>query len=352
MTHLTLNSNRRKFLKNSALATAAALAPSLVCAADAACTTTSTTKHFDLSQASLTLYEEKALWGAAHGQQSICFSNGQNRMFYLQTKNTANGDMTMSYNYTDSGNLNTGGYYMTLYGFGHGEAFGIEHIGSDTWVWVECDSLLDSNGNGFGTTICRFKWVWTPGASLHASDIGTSAAPGSTKYTLKPGSVHNMVAIDTTSNRLLLHYVSGGHVRMALYSLSDVKSLGNSAVPCTDQIMSAMQPNDDGTAGTFQGFTIYGDYAYYISGKKKSDCQSTTAQDTWLYYQNVAVVGGASGHALTSAGYTLPYREPEGMAILITDDGPQLVFGFMTSARGTCSSQHYGSFFYKSALVS
>lgn len=349
MSNLIQPSNRRNFLKTSALVAAATVMPSpLLRSAEAACGgTPSTTKHFDFSQASLTLYEEKTLWGASHGQQGFCFSNGQNRLFYTETLDDDAGDLYMSYNYTDSGNLNTGNYYMILRGFGHGQNFGIEHIGSTTWIWIECAAA-----SGYGKSICRFKWVWTPGATIHSSDIGTSTAPGSVKYTLKPGSIHNSVAIDTASDRLLLRYVSSGQGRVALYSLSDVKSLGNSAVACTDQASVAMQPNDDGTSGTFQGMTLYGDYAYYISGKGKANCQQTTAQDTWIYYQKVSTTGGASGHSLTAAGYTLPWREPEGMAIQLTDDGPRLVFGFMTSARGTCSSQHYGSFFYKSALVS
>jgi hypothetical protein len=256
---------------------------------------------------------------------------------------------------------------MSLKGFGHGQGFYIEHSGADTWVWVECDALQDASSpyEAFGTKVCRFQWAATsPATVLYSSTATPGYTSGATvvdtvnKYDVSPGCRHLTVTVDPCNNRMLIRALESGDPWISIYDLSDVKTNGINATRIHHFTQMALASDTD-TSGSsvpepIQGIALYGNFVYYISGFEKghtgmgTSCSQTTAQPTYIYYQSTLPNDNHAGYsASTTAGYTLPRREPEGIGVWQAPSGPRLVMGFSGPAGSSgCGGNSFVSSFY------
>jgi hypothetical protein len=274
------------------------------------------------------LFRSKPLWGPAV-MQSFAFDTPNNRLFtgQLRSGTEANsGTLTLS-------QLNFAGTvlgHMYLTGFGHAVSIGAEAVGATTYIWTETD--VDT-ANGRGRQIARFPWQ--NGATLTKSS--------SSLKSWKPvadGSVFTP-AVDQRYGRLGVRYALSDGMHINVYSLAAAAQGDFSTV-----LASFKQPTL--TAGVaFQGWTLYGSYAYFWEGNSypgAPDPAEATSK-LWCYDINA---GQIVDSFLTLAGQSLTYREAEGMAVYgSTDATARLYFGFASGVAG----DRRASLFYRNTLV-
>jgi hypothetical protein len=305
--------------------------------------TVPTSRRFDLTAPSTQLFREKEL---ANGtvMQSFGFDNPNGRIYTLQVQqggaagNLVVSELTLAGEWT--------GRYMVLQGFGHGGAIGVETAGSGSapYLWTEYDRVAGRTGTG----LTRFRFV--PGAFYDRSNV-----PDFTPY-LFDGYVQSpRPSIDPVNNRLIVTFVRDGHPRVLVYSLADAVAgrldtahrLVEVHVP---ECGTTELPNCDLDLQDYQGFTAYGQYMYIYFGRyypPTGDCTGDGIGNTHIvsYDLNAARV---VEYRLTRAGYTLPYREPEGLAIQITAGQPRLCLGF---ASGCTPNRRLANIYYKTTLI-
>jgi hypothetical protein len=213
---------------------------------------------------------------------------------------------------------------MALHGFGHGVQIGVEPYGGAVYLWTE----WKAGGSGYGTKIGRFGFV--NGAVLESDDPAIQDRT-ITLDNMHPTSANPQPAIDPKYDRLAVRFRDAGlTMRIAVYAMADARAgrLGTAyrkaerALPVRDAAWAAANP--------FQGFTIYGRYAYLIEGGVSdtsyitvidlNDAGQSTVEDRWP----------------TQAGKTLPGREPQGMAIWLAGAAkePRLCFGLHSNTDG------------------
>lgn len=299
--------------------------------------------RFDLSDPSDKLIRGNRLHNNTV-MQSFAFDNVNKRIYTVQVvqggvqlpgesapvpgaTRAANGDLCVS-QLDLAGNKIT---FMYLKGFGHGVQIGVEPVGSTAYLWTETDAV-----DQWGTAITRFKFT--------AGAVFTTSTSGLEKHRPVSGSTNNTCAIDPTTNRIILrHKVSSGF-RYNVYNLADVRA--RSYTP----LASVAQPATVGSARPFQGYTALGSYLYMLEGSAYGTYDSVEGTGN-TYITVVDLNTGAQvDRGLTKAGYTIPFREPEGMAI-------QLPTGSASSARLCCgfaggeSGARNASIYYKDLLV-
>ena len=99
-----------------------------------------------------------------------------------------------------------------------------------------------------------------------------------------------------------------------------------------------------------QGFTLHGDYLYFLSGHQvASPCpgtQTSSAAASSLIKYNW-VTKTIEQTANTAAFWDLNYREPEGMAIQMVNGQPRLAFGFASRSDCTDAGRRLVNIAYK-----
>ncbi|MEO3752984.1 teichoic acid biosynthesis protein C [Streptomyces sp. B6B3] len=315
--------SRRGVLRaGGGLAAGAALAVGY--GADRAAAALPTSQRFVLSEPSYDLFRHKPLHNDTV-QQSFCFDNVNRRLFVAQVRNsTATEDGDLCVTELDFSGNELG--YMYLTGFGHGVSFAAQPVGGDTYLWTE----TDTNTEGRGVRLARFRW--SSGSTLDR----TSSALA--KHT--PVSADAMTcAIDTVNNRMAIRYdATDGGFRMAVFEVADVASgdYGN-------KLVDVALPTG---LGTFQGYTLYGQYAYLLTGDAYSD--DNPDGNSTVHSVDLNDGGRLVESFLTGAGSTLTHREPEGMALYRTVAGETRLFlGFASGETG----DRRCNIFYKNALV-
>lgn len=286
------------------------------------------TKRFKMSATTNEFFRHKPLWGPTV-MQSMAFDTPNNRIFtgQLRSGTGANsGDLTLS-------QLNFSGTvlgHMYLTGFGHAVSIGVEAVGSTSYLWTETD--VDT-ANGRGRQIARFPWQ--NGATL------TKDSASLKKWKpVSDGSVFTC-AVDQRYGRLAVRYSQGSKMRLNLYPLAEANKGNFSTV-----LASFDQPTL--TSGvSFQGWAVYGSYAYFWEGNAypgEPDETKATSK-LWCYDINQ---GEIVDSFLTLAGKSLTYREAEGMAVYgSTDATARLYFGFASGVAG----DRRANFFYRNDLV-
>ncbi|MEK3721122.1 phage baseplate protein [Paenibacillus sp. FSL H8-0034] len=235
--------------------------------------------------------------------------------------------------------------YMYVLGAGHGVSIGVEPgIGQSgqpvAYLWTETDGVPDSVNGARGTKIARFPF--TDGA------VVTPNTPWLQKHTLVPGSTNATVSIDMKNGYLVSRYkATDGNYKLSLFDLAQVK-LGNYVVRSTINM-----PAVDTTVTSFQGYTSYGNYAYLLEGTAYGNGNSVAPNgNTYISIYDFNT-GALVNRGLTKAGYSLLYREPEGMAIQIpnpsTPGYARLSFGFASYVSTTDTSKQ-ASIYYKDVL--
>lgn len=316
-------------------------------AAGSAAASVPSSKHFLLSGAGGNPVWRAPLHQPTWAMQSFAFDSVNSHIYFAQHRigdsTGHNGDLWISK--TDlSGNVLD---IMALHGFGHGSSMGVESTGSgsEPYLWIEGS---DSDDNGAGEKLSRFRFV--AGLTLDYSDH-----PAVTIYDRTP-TISSFVklprpAIDTYSNRLLIRYATDATAkrlwRLAVFDmddavagrLSDGYRLVERAIPNNGEI-PGLEDTD-----YFQGIVSCGEYAYLTYGRANNTSYLVTLDLN---------DSGASVYDVfeTSAGASLPGREPQGIATWMVSGQPRLAFGFSSKTAASPDDLLDASVFYKSDFIS
>ncbi|PGH02001.1 hypothetical protein GX51_04933 [Blastomyces parvus] len=297
--------------------------------ATVALATIPSTKRFDLSKPSYDLFRGKNLHDN-RVQQSLAFDNVNRRLFIAQLRDgtgDTSGDLCIT-QLDFSGNYQG---HMHLNGFGHGVSFGAQGgAGGETFLWTE----VEANGNGYGRKLARFKWK--NGSTLSQSS-GALA-----KFTPIAGATEHTAFVDQLANRLVVRYRKGGSKHIAAFDL-DAATKGDFSTPLVNFPQPAL---DKFKSKAFQGYAAHGSYLYLMTGTSYEASGGEVNSQVASIDMNTGKI--VQGPTLTKAGASLPFREPEGMAVYKTKDGEvRLFLGFATGKSGDRRS----SLFYKNALI-
>lgn len=165
------------------------------------------------------------------------------------------------------------------------------------------------------------------------------------KHRLVAGADRTTCNVDMANGYLTMRYRINGAFRFGVFELAKVKQGSYSSV--ADVPQPALQYS-------FQGFASFGSYLYTLEGSAYGTSGSVEPTgNTYITCVNLNN-GAVVDRQLTKAGYTLPFREPEGMAIQIPDmsnpNAARLCFGFASTVSSTDNSK-LASIYYKDALL-
>ena len=308
-----------------------------------------TSPRFDLDAASTVLVREKAIQNNTV-VQSLGFDNVNNRIYTVQVvqgglklpgetatvpgaTRLTNGDLAVTQ--LDLAGNKLG--YMFLKGFGHGVAMGVETVGSSAYLWTEVDAVSDGT-NSWGGKLARFKFV--------NGQLLTNTSTALQKFAPVAGATSTTPAIDPSTNRLIMRYLLNGQRLFSGYDLEKVKAGVYQplfTVPQPSVVAPANQP--------FQGYTGFGRYLYLLEGAPYGDPGSVSPTGNTYITVVDANTGAVVQRELTKAGYSLTYREPEGMAIQLPNPSrpatARLAECFASGATGARKM----SIYYKDVLV-
>ncbi|MGW2780270.1 phage baseplate protein [Streptomyces populi] len=316
--------SRRGLIRTGAGATLAALG--LGAGAQSASAAVATTKRFDLSKPSYDLFRSKDTHGE-RVQQSFAF-DWVNKFLFVATKRSGSteldGDLCINKMDFDGNYIS----YMHLDGFGHGVSFAALPSGSGTDLWIECARDPE---NGFGTALTPVRYAADTTLSSPAASAAYRPISGASEYTCN---------VDPVYQRMIVRYNTKAGKRFAVYPLSDfqTRDIGS-------PLVDFAQPSIPGTA---QGYALYGSYAYFLTGDHyPGDGEPVGDGNTMLYSIDINT-GVVKQSEPSTAGSTLWWREPEGMAVYRTDAGEARLFlGFATGKEHDRRS----SIFYKNVLI-
>ncbi|TCC16245.1 teichoic acid biosynthesis protein C [Kribbella speibonae] len=286
-----------------------------------------TSKRFVMGGAGGEIFRSKPLQDVTV-MQSFAFDTPNNRLFTGQVRagSSANsGNLTLTQLSIDTG-ANLGHMYLT--GFGHAVSIGAEAVGSTTYIWTETD--VDTT-NGRGRQITRFPWQ--NGATLTSTSV-TKWKPVANGTVFTP-------AVDQRYGRLGVRYALSDGMHINVYSLAAARAGDFSTV-----LASFKQPALT-TGVAFQGWALYGSYVYLWEGNAYpgSPNQDDATSKLWCYDINA---GQLVDSFRTLAGWSLTYREAEGMAVYgSTDATARLYFGFASGVAG----DRRANLFYRNELV-
>jgi hypothetical protein len=284
-------------------------------------------KRFDLTAPSHDLFRHKRLHNGPV-QQGFAFDNTNARLFVAQRRDgAAENAGNLCITQLDFKGNELGHMYLT--GFGHGVSFGAQAVGKATYLWVE----VEANANGYGAKLGRFKFVNGATLSKSSKDIK--------KFTPIKAANEHTCTIDTVNNRLVVRYnLKGQGKHIAVFDLA-AATKGDFTKP----LANFKQPLPTTKAKNFQGYTAYGRYLYLLWGDSYEQSKTLNSQVAAVDMNTGKVV---QGPVMTSAGKTLSFREPEGMAIYRTAAGQvRLFLGIGSGEAGDRRS----NLFYKNVLV-
>jgi hypothetical protein len=288
------------------------------------------TGRFDLRTVSRPLLVGKWLHDRRHIPQSFAFDDAAGFVYVLQVEgansagtfrdHAARGDLILT-KLSRDGDTIAG--HMTLRGFGHGVAFGVEPAGDGTvHLWTEVDSQPNDAGVGRGTRLARF--AFEDGGVLGAG------SPSLQKFDLQPGTRVCTPSLDLVHGRLAMRYTTAGVSRVALYDLAAVKE--GCATRVRDIAFSF-------PFGVLQGWCTFGSYLYVLAGEPYSASNAPPGNATlWCIDWNTGAVVERRPSTVFSE---LEYREPEGLAVRIVDGAPQLCLGFGSAVSATDSRRQF-----------
>ncbi|MEG3629717.1 phage baseplate protein [Streptomyces poriticola] len=361
---------RRRILKLTGLAATAATVPAVALAArgfaqpadgsgaEATAGAVPASPRFALTAPSERLLREIRL-NETRVLQSLAFDNSRKHIFFVQlvdggrqlpgesraysgTERGANGDLCVTR--TDlAGNI-MGAMYLK--GFGHGVQIGVESTASGSYLWTETEAVQSQNPDGtqtgWGSRLARFKFA--------NGTVLTPDSPALVQYLLEEGVDRTTVSLDPVHQRLTVRCRVGGAFRYRLYDLEAFKSGDRTTLADVAQ-PADLQP---GHPDTFQGFATFGSFLYLLAGTQYGKDGSVSPIGNTFITCIDWNSGSVVEQELTRAGYSLPYREPEGMAIQVPDPAnPQAVrlcAGF-ASVTSETDSRKRASVYYKETLV-
>ncbi|KAJ5514347.1 hypothetical protein N7463_003899 [Penicillium fimorum] len=286
-----------------------------------------TSQRFDLSKPSYDLFRSKSLHDVTI-QQGFAFDNTNRRLFVTQRRDGASatsGDLCITQ--LDFNGEYVG--YMHLTSFGHGVSFGVQAVGSSSYLWTE----VEANSNGYGKKLARFKFV--SGTTL------SSTSSSLKKFAPIASATEHTCSIDPVSNRLIVRANLSDGKHVSVFNLDEATD-GDFSNP----LANFKHPSLDTASDTLQGYAAYGQYIYFLYGNSYDATDGKVNSDVTAVNMNTGSV--VQGPLITKAGSTLSFREPEGLAIYKTAAGEvRLFLGFASGESGDRRS----NIFYKNALV-
>ncbi|MFF6830605.1 teichoic acid biosynthesis protein C [Streptomyces sp. NPDC012438] len=248
--------------------------------------------------------------------------------------------------------------HMYLRGFGHGVGIGVEPSGSSTYLWTEVDAVQDTaEGTSRGRRLCRFKFA---SSSTPLDATSTSLQ----KFTPVPGSVNNTAGVDPLNNRLVVRYSLNG-MRYRIFDLAAARA-GDFGAPLAEIAEPAISIDRNRYGKpSFQGYAVAGRYLYMLHGNSYGYTQD---HDGNASTPKIVISPPGEGNThLTSvdlntgqiirtfhskAGCTLPFREPEGLAVQIPKASEPDVFRLcMGFASGDTPGARTASVYSKDSLI-
>ncbi|MFD9302310.1 signaling protein [Streptomyces sp. NPDC060048] len=211
--------------------------------------------------------------------------------------------------------------YMYLRGFGHGVSIGIEPSRSGVWLWTESDA---DPKTGYGRAVARVPFK--AGSTLDSDD------PSVRHHRPVPGSVANQPVLDLVGDRVMVSYWTTDKPAQQWYSVyrRDEFLAGRY------QELHAVRQVGRKTSETFQGCTLFGDHVYQLAGTAYTGADGRNPPSSKGNARLSAIdlrTGEPSGRARVYAASGLPHREPEGLAVQVTDQ-PRLCAGFAVGDSG------------------
>ena len=194
---------------------------------------------------------------------------------------------------------------------GHGQSFGVESVGSKSYLWLESDATENTSA-GRGTALARFRFA--PGRRPKVEKFLT-------------GSPEVGCAIDPVAKRLLVRRFDGQATTYRLYRLADATQgdFGRPLAAIPEPSNTRLQP--DGGTPVLQAFTVLGSYVYTWVG---TGGHAGTASDPFNTF--LSAIDLRTGRIVQQRririGRSLAYREPEGLAVDVVNGTPRLCFGF------------------------
>ncbi|GAA3671854.1 hypothetical protein GCM10022224_040040 [Nonomuraea antimicrobica] len=264
--------------------------------------------------------------------QSFAYDSVHQHIYFAQTNSQNSdpdhvGDLWITKTDTTGRQLGS----MALHNFGHGVSIAVEPYNGSVYLWTE----WMSSGSGFGTKVGRF--AFQDGAVLEK----TSGAIQDRTPSIGDAMVNPQPSIDPGTDRLLVRYKTGAdQPRIVVFKLSDARA---GRLSSSYRLAERALPSRGawGSDNPFQGFAAYGRYVYLLEGRANGP--------SYLSVIDLNGVGQSTviDRAQTTAGQSLPGREPQGMAIWTHSSGPRLAFGFHSNTDGVREA----SVFYKSQFV-
>lgn len=277
----------------------------------------------DITKPSYDLFRSKMLHESHHVMQGFAFDNVNRRLFIVQAQNGTSGDDLCINQVSFAGELLGS---MHLNHAGHGVSFGVEPVGTASYIWMECDAD-GTTTDARGTALARFKFV-------------NGGTPSVKKFLT--GSKTITCATDPVYERIAVRRSEGGQMWYSVYPLAKA-----AAGDFSDPLAHFPQPALSTSSVVFQGYTILGSSLYTLDGSGHADSADIDSYVTRIDMKT----GEVQERAITRAGESLVYREPEGMAVYRTADGETRLFLGFGSRSSLDNVNRYANIFYKNVLV-
>jgi hypothetical protein len=355
-THITRPSRRGLLRGGTGLAAAGALgAAGVLAAAGPAAADLPSTEAFVLSGGGGQAFWRKTLYETSWAMQSFAYDNVNGHIYFAQHRPGDNendsdngihlGDIWIVRTDLAGNVLGT----MALHQFGHGSSMGVEPTGAGSapYLWIEGDNYNVAKGayEDSGYRLTRFRY--TEGITLTYGNPSVIPIQDRTP-TIDTYAGLPRPAIDPVNNMLLVRYAtqstSPNPWRLVVFTLEDAAAgrlsqdyrKAERALPTNAQLKI---PDD----AAYQGVTLYGEYAYLLYGKSGGPS----------YLAAVSMNGSGEQHGEvynTTAGESIPGREPQGCAIWVDSGQPRLAFGFSGKTGTTTDPSFDASLFYKNTF--
>ena len=248
--------------------------------------------------------------------QSFAFDEAHKHLYVLQVTATGHAAGDLCLNKLDYQGNRLGA--MRLKGFGHGVSMGIQRDAEDgsTWIWTEADA---ENGYGQGVTRFHFK----NGAVRTGADVRIRKPV--------PGSTNNQPSVCMASRRIAVRYRDkAGKPRYRVWDL-DAFTAHDYGNPVADIAQTGAHPDPK---IPFQGYALHGDVIHQLAGTAYDPKTNPAAKKGNAYISSLDITTGKLlRRQRTEAGYTLTYREPEGVAVRGGSD-PKVYLGFASGKIG------------------
>lgn len=268
----------------------------------AATTTTSPVGPvFDLSQPARTLLTDVRLHEARRPLQGIAFDVVNERLFIAQQRDGRPGADLCINQLSLAGDVIS---HLHVDNAGHGQSFGVEPVGSTSYLWLEWDAN-ENTTDGRGTELARFAFV--------------PPRPRTVRTFFDAG-VEVGCAIDPVNHRILIRRPEEGGTFYTLFDLDQADDGFRSPLARIHE--PHLSPGDS----ILQAFTVLGSQLYTLVGTGGHAGTADDPFDTYLSAVGLET-GEVSQQVLVTAGRSLIHREPEGLAVNVVDGAPQLCFG-------------------------